>query len=333
MKVLTERILFSLLIICISSISCFSAVRDTVYFDSVPFIKIHEKNISIRPFFQQRFALIDISKTDQTKAPEINYASSPRTSIGLSGGYKGYTLGLSIQMPNDQSTIDKYGSTDYTDMQASLFTRTIGADVYYQSYKGFYLRNPTDFDTVWTDSSSFPQLNNFKLRSLGFNFFYINKKKFSFRAAFGHTERQLKSSGSFLMMFSLRNSKIFTPGSIIPDSVAFAFPKIDSLRESESTLISLSPGFGMTLVHNELFFSMAGFLGIGGQFQNFTFIDNNSVSIQPSLKFNIRGAFGFNGDKQYIGILYGIDTQSIVLDKATMNIAMYSIRFAFGFRI
>lgn len=294
---------------------------------------MHEKKISIRPFFQQRFTSIDISKTDSTRVSDINYSSSPRTSIGLSGGYKGYTIGLSVQMPNDEATIDKYGSTDYTDIQASLYTRTIGTDVYYQSYKGFYLRNPAGFDTAWTDSLSFPQLNNFALKSLGFNLFYINKKKFSFRAAFGHTERQLKSSGSFLMMFSLRNSKILTPGSIIPDSVAFAFPKIDSLRESGSTLVSLSPGFGLTLVHNELFFSMAGFLGIGSQFQNFTFIDNKSFSIQPSLKFNIRGAFGFNGDKQYIGILYSIDTQSIVLDHATMNIAMYSIRFAIGFRI
>ncbi|MFH2141462.1 MAG: DUF4421 family protein [Bacteroidota bacterium] len=312
---------------------CFSSVKDTVFFDSIPYILKHDKKISIRPFLQQRFAFIDISKSGLPKISDIQYGPSSRTSIGISGGYKKYILGLSVQLPNDESAIDKYGSTDYTDMQVSLYTRIIGIDTYYQRYKGFYLRNPADFNSAWTDSLPYPQLSNLGLRSLGFNVFYIHKKKFSFIAAFGHTERQLKSAESFLIMFSLRNSELFSTSGIIPDSVAFAYPKLDSLRESNSTLIALSPGYGFTLTHNELFFSMAGFLGIGSQLQNFTFIDNQSFDIKPSFKVNLRGAIGYNGEKQYVGILFNIDTQSISLDNANINIMMYSIRFACGFRI
>lgn len=84
----------------------------------------------------------------------------------------------------------KYGKSTITDLQIHRYDRKFLIDFYYQRYKGFY----SEKDNL---INLYPELT---VKQIGADFTYLfNGNKFSAKAAFEQSEKQLQSSGSFVI--------------------------------------------------------------------------------------------------------------------------------------
>ena len=85
--------------------------------------------------------------------------------------------------------------TSITDIQLHSYGKKSLFDVYYQSYKGFFIEKETKNEQK--QYSLFPALS---LRQAGIEYTHIyNHRRFSARAAFEQSEQQIRSAGSFLL--------------------------------------------------------------------------------------------------------------------------------------
>lgn len=85
-----------------------------------------------------------------------------------------------------------YGKTKLTDFQIHNYRKHLVLDLFIQRYKGFYDPLSVDRGIV-----SYPDLSVSQIGGEGT--YVFNGNKFSVRAAFEQSEKQLKSAGSFLL--------------------------------------------------------------------------------------------------------------------------------------
>ena len=324
-------ILILIVLFSLKSINCFS---DTIYYDDIPYIKHYERNLSLRAYYGRKYASLNIEhdSKDSLQSSPIQYSPNSPLIVGIDGGYKNYKFGFGLKIPQSKSNIEKYGETKYTDVAVSFYSRRLGGDIFYQKYEAYYLTSPEKFDSLCPDSLPHPQ-NDMSISSLTMNLFYIHNPAFSLKATFGHTERQIKSRGSFMFMISARNSTIFKEYSLIPQSQKEYFPKLKNLRSGRFLTVSFAPGYGHNIKINDFFFSISGFTGFGSQLQNYNLIDYNEMRMRTVLKYSFRGAIGYNSDRIYVGLSFYIDSNTIPIDNVNLGIVKYEWKLSTGFRI
>ncbi len=131
----------------------------------------------------------------------IRYGPGTKIDFGIGASWNGLggSISYSVGLENTESQT--------VDWQYHHYHRHFFFDVYGQSYHGFY-QNMKDENT---DDVFFPEMKVVRLGgSLQYGF---NGNKFSFRAALGHNEKQLKSAGSFLLGANFNYTRVTMPES------------------------------------------------------------------------------------------------------------------------
>ena len=121
----------------------------------------------------------------------LELSPNGRTNFGFGFNYKWMGIGLAFNVPGSKNDDDIYGKTSRFDFQLNVFTRSFAVDFSTQYYKGYYVVNPGLLTEL--EQPEFPQLND--LETASFNLsgdYFINHKKFSYRAAFVRNEIQKK---------------------------------------------------------------------------------------------------------------------------------------------
>jgi hypothetical protein len=165
------------LIIFLFTTICISAQKvDSVY------IQPYKKKMSATGFVSTN--TLQLTQGSQTFIP--NYPIN--AGIGLA--VKNTVINFAFAQSLSPLKSSKYGKSTITDLQIHRYDRKFLIDFYYQRYKGFY----TEQDNLIT---LYPELT---VKQIGADFIYLfNGNKFSAKAAFEQSEKQLQSSGSFLM--------------------------------------------------------------------------------------------------------------------------------------
>lgn len=70
-----------------------------------------------------------------------------QTSFAFGFNYKWLGFELGIGLPPNQLEKDRKENTSKLDLQLNIYSRRIGADLFFQHYKGFHLSNPGSFTT------------------------------------------------------------------------------------------------------------------------------------------------------------------------------------------
>jgi len=269
-------------------------------------------------------------------APAINgkaYTPSFGPRVGPRILYKDFGTTITLPLPMPESEIHRRGSTVQRNFIANTYWRQNALDVYYQRYSGFYVVSPFS-DMSFKRPAVYPQLPDAVVTNVGFNWYYnFDPESYSLKAAFDHTEFQLRSGGSWIghgfynhLEMGLGNR--FVKGS--DDHDLTAIPKLSSAKIDS---IGGAYGYGYTYIRGRYFATAQGIGGLAGQYQQVDRSEGADLkTFAIALKFNINLAAGFNHKEYIIGAKVLLDTLSSRVETVEVSSSLASAQIFAGQR-
>lgn len=292
--------------------------------------------------FTTRFYLLSESvgfrvKPTNQEVP-LNYVPNSDVKNGLAFFHKWYGVGLAIDNPFAGRDIERKGNTKVIDLRLNAYGSAIAAELSLQDYQGFFLKNMVDQPILWNPETPYYQRPDMHVFSTSAILYYIfNHQKHSLRAAYLQNERQLKSSGSLILMPSFVYLKLQSDSSLIPDFYTTTYPVNENEHIVNGTFLTygLSLGYSYTYVFLKYFY--INFSLIPGVFiQHYDYETSSTIKKGQELSalWLGRAAFGFNSDYFYIGIggVYGFNATKLDIGQTNFNYDMNQIRVWIGTR-
>ena len=251
-----------------------------------------------------------ITLEDNRSNQQIQYHPNEPIILGIGANYGILGLNIGFNLPFINQDDEKYGKTDYLDLQTHIYLRPLTVDLYMQYYKGYHQTDPNDWYTDWPTIDTLPIRPDIRSTSLGLNTQYIfNNKKFSYRAPFLQNEWQKKSAGSFLAGVNIFFVDSKGDSSLIPsaggDSTFF-----DGLHFSQYRFFNagVTAGYAHTFVVKQHFFLTMSLVGgfSGGGSWLYTSEESEIDRSGFTLAGNITGriAIGYNSKRFFVGLSY-----------------------------
>jgi len=268
----------------------------------------------------------------------INYIPNSDIKNGLAFFHKWYGIGLAIDNPFAGKDVERKGETSMLDLRINAYGRALAAELSLQDYQGFFLKNMQQQPIMWNPESAYYQRPDMHVFSTSAILYYIfNNKKHSFRAAYIHNERQLKSSGSMILMPSFVFLKLQSDSSLIPKfySDAYQVDEYEHVVNGTFLTYGLSMGYSYTYVFFKYFYINLSLIpGAFIQHYNYEAESTTNRGHKLTALWLGRAAFGFNSDHLYIGIggVYGFNATRLDIGETNINYEMNQIRVWIGTR-
>jgi hypothetical protein len=190
---------------------------------------------------------------------------------------------------------DTKGKTKTFKLGGGFILKHWFADAIYSKTRGYYLENTKDFISDWEEGDTYIQFPELQYQGFSISAGYLQNENFSLRSLVSHTERQLKSTGSFMPFINIDYH-------IIDDQSA-----ANSTQKSNNLEINLGPGYSYTFVFkNSLYFSLGLFASAGYMNTKLLTRQNGEeyYSYQDNFIFRWDGksGLGYNGKKIFGGL-------------------------------
>lgn len=272
-----------------------------------------DKNFYIRPAYSIQYNQLSITDKNKRGTP-INYRPNILGSAGGAVKIKGIVASYMLRIPPSESSISKFGKTDYQNIDIDIQSRLMGVDFDYIDYKGFYLANAKDFSPSFDSKTTpHPQQPDLRYFSVGLKLTFLFTRSFSINSAFAQTERMKKSAGSFMMTIGDRYSQIQSDTSFIPYSEyeyhkKFFEPKFNGIYFN-STYMAF--GFGYSFVKKNFSFTPILLAGAGVQEQ--IYYDDrwgmrrDNVHLRFPLYFSYKNAVGWNYNNFFVRLIWAAE--------------------------
>ena len=252
-----------------------------------------------------------------------------KTNIGIGFNYKWLGLGVAFGMPLINNDDSIYGKTKRFDFQLNLYGRTMGADIYFQRYKGFYISNPNML--VDWNKKEYPLLSDMQIIAAGASVYYFfNHKKFSYRAAFVRNEIQKKGQGSMILGFYYGLNSAYDNTGFLSQSLKDSLSTLFDVYSFNSNSFGISFGYTFTFVIAKHFFINLSLVpGIGGVKTNInTSKGITKLNPQLAVRYIARFALGYEHKNFYLGLTaYSTGTsyqyKYIEIEPSTGNIKLF----------
>jgi len=307
------HLVFCVFLSCLSAPIFASDLSEKEKSISNPNILKYDTLVCVRLNVNSEFDFFKISGNDfyYDIRPNINLWNK------LSVSYQHLTMNIGFKpafLPGNGNNELK-GETKSFSFGVQGYTKHWILELNYFKTKGFYLKNSGDFRTGWTEGVDpyiqFPELGIKAFRgATGYKF----NPDFSLRAISMQTEKQLKSSGSFIAFL---NNDLF--------DIDNRGKNIDTTRQtgqiSKNFLLNGSLGYMYTHVIGSDFYASLGIL-TGGGFQHIklkTITPAGDIETQytdPVFRMIEKAAFGYNHNRLYTGAEISL-TQAIQMHKST----------------
>lgn len=289
------RIFCSFLLIILFT-SSLSAQRDTTY------IKVFTKKFSFKTGLQLKIAGLSEQLDDDNK---VDYLPNNPINIGAAISWKRsyFTIGYSpIKIFPNKSKM----RTKSFDFQYSYHGDKIIYDLFLQKYKGFSAKD---------EGIERPDMTLLRLGIFGQYFF--NNKKFSYQSAFGFSERQLRSAGSWQVGFGLYYNEVKAPNLLLFEN------RLEDMKH-----LQFGPGVGYvyTYVFKDRFFLTGGLTAAG----NLT-VDlhgKDKLKVSPSLVPRV--SYGYHADDWSVAASY-VSNVSFLVYKEQESVTLHSGRVEISF--
>jgi len=251
----------------------------------------------------------------------------PNTDIRnrLSFNYKWLTLGISFRIPNLYGNDDgRKGDTETSEFRFALNFDRFSVSFNHSDFTGYYIENSQDFDPSLPEGD-FIVLPDFNSRSTRLYVNYLTNKRFSLKSLTSLTERQLKSSGSFLPFFKTNYFQ-----------TNHGIDTITSLTGSDNFELSLGITYTHKFVIVENFYvAGTGSLGFGNLWYD-TRSDDPTKSFSgstPIVNYQYGISTGYNGNRFFVGALYNqIFNDYSNNDRVTLNTQRNYVEIFIGYR-
>ncbi len=264
-----------------------------------------------------------------------NVEFKPNSATGLGLGVYLFDLGIefTLPVPKPKDQEDLYGHTRSTDLQLNILSRRWGGDVVYQRYKGFYLFNTQP--TV-PPGYPYPQRPDIVTENLGINGVYVlnNSHRFSLRSSFTFADRQLKSSGGWLLSGSFNLFEIDGDSAIVNPFYQVLLGQTRSFTSLDYRTYAIAPGYAHNfIIRKKFFFSLL--VAVGPAVNDFRYFDTNGErhsATHVNSYIDARAALGYANDKFFAGLTISSQTRNVVFDEVRFGSVTTTGRILFGWR-
>jgi len=182
-------------------ICCFLLLITTSFaqLDST-YIGKYEQNLSVKGFVYGN--LLQISTREANETNQVDYIPNNPVCVGVGIMYEKFPFEIVFGHKVGVKENDNYLKTEYFDLQLHKYGQNFSTDAFVQQYQGLYI----DDQKLPIKESNCPDISVLQLGLVGQYLF--NGEKFSNKAAFNQTEKQLKSAGSLLVGLGVYYFKI-----------------------------------------------------------------------------------------------------------------------------
>lgn len=297
--------------------------------------------LTTRLYSSVKYTNFRIRNLDKWK--QIRYNTNRQIILGFGANYSIFGLNIGLNFPFNKNDEEKYGVSNYLDLQSHIYARRFNLDLYLQFYTGYYIANPNKVIEGWPEKDTFPKREDIKVNTIGFNFQYIfNYQRYSYKAAFIQNEWQKKSAGSFTASANIfyiinKGDSSIIPQNIYPEDLFYGL----EYDRSDVLNIGVSGGYYYTLVISKHVFISAG-LSVGPSI-GYSWLDRGDdeklLNSGINLNFNgmFRSAIGYNSHRIYAGISF---LQQAVLNQlpvkelwSQINTGNLRVNFVYRFRL
>jgi hypothetical protein len=294
------------------------------------YIQSFPDHFFIWPVIKQRklaFEMQRISNRDRN----VVFESNKPYSFGVGLYVFELAVELAFAVPLDEQSKYIYGESAARDIQLNVLGKKWGGDVFYQKYNGFYVN---DESVKIPPGTPYPQRGDIATRNYGVTLNYtFNHGRFSFRSAYNYVERQLRSSGSFLLFGSLSSFRAAGDSAILGDPYAPEFGADAYIKNIRVTSLSIAPGYTHSLIYKGFFLN--GALAIGPSHNWLAFTPENA-NTKHDIKFNAyfsaRIGLGYNGDHIFGGISFMSQARTAKFETVQLSSANNLFKILIGYR-
>ncbi len=264
--------------------------------------------------------------------PSLSYRYNPssRASIGVAANM--FNVGFELLVGTRQSDESKsrYGETKSFDMQSVALGEKWLHDIYYQRYESFYVTYPGQKVPA---GAPFPQRPDVLTRNFGYTATYFFSPKFSLRAAYSATERQLHSQGSFILSTGFTSTLMAGSDSIIPDSAWSSLGQGADALELQFSSLGIAPGYTYSLVSHKYFFNAFAVYGPAHYWTRYiTESSGEHYDISINAIYYFRASIGYNGDRFFAAFNYVQQGRIVKFEDMSSESASTMFRVVLGFR-
>lgn len=304
------------------------------------YVKTYESKLVFainQSYRTQRLDILQTSVEDLGGRSNVAYSSSSRLMNGLSFDWEKLSLAFSWKTPTPVGQEKKQGESVSRNLGAAINAKRWRIEGAYRFYKGFFDSNISNIPN-FSDSTPYYINDDLAISSLKIKAIYFRnkKKRFSYKAAYANTQRQLRSSLTFIWATNFYHQTISSDDNIIPSIVPqqFYIPyrEIDRIR---LTGVSMNPGFSGTIVLFKRFFFNAT-IAWGPQLE-WRELAGRRGGDRRELKLSVnngesRVSFGYNGDRLIFYSWTMNDFDNLRFNDLQMNRVMIQGGVTLGYR-
>lgn len=200
------------------------------------YIRPFDEKLAVKLFTSKTFLLMEHDIKEKT---DVSYMSN--TPVGIGAGILWHNTGISFGYGFDFMRDKKKGKTQSIDFQYHYYGRKVVSDFYFLKYKGFYIEED-NFPRKNTEYVISPDLT---INQYGvFGQYVFNGEKFSYKATFNQSERQLRPAGSFILGGGAYLTEIKSDTSFV----------INGRKDFRNFQIGVSAGYAYSWIIKENYF-------------------------------------------------------------------------------
>lgn len=323
-----------LLILTLTSIAGFSqfnqAARERKDSIRAHYLETYPDDFAIWPMLKYKALSFNIENKKEDH-PSITY--KPNNDFKMGAGFYLFDISFEVSFSVPIAVRDEaiYGTSKATDLQINMLGTSVGIDLYYQKYTGFYKDKE---GVTMLPGEAYPLRPDITTRNVGGSAFYVwNNKKFSIRSSFNYADRQKKSAGSFILYGTINSFRVAGDSSILSASDQQSFGEDSNFSLLRYTTFSLAPGYSYNLVLKRVFLNGTFALGPAHHWIYYqSEVEKGHYDILFNSTYTLRLAAGYSGSRFFAGT--GLVLQSRVVSFQNIRVESSSsiFRLLVGYR-
>ena len=288
--------LFLVILFFISSITYTQAQKKA--WDTTYYVK-HKDKLIISIFQSYRNYGMGLSQKlikDSLNQSEVEYIAESNLVSGIEINYDKFNF--SFGWKNPSNNVAKKGDTKYRNLNLNIGGNRWLLENSYRSYKGFYNKNTSRYDTTFFTTGIYDQNPRISSESYKTKFlFFTNANKFSFKSGYSSSYHQLKTAFSFVLSANIHYNRVNSDSSFFPLPVRRYYDTHQSLIGLNVFSFSVYGGGSLNLVlWKHLLMNFTLIIGPEEQWRNYNYLNTHKSQtlFYTSVSGDFRASIGYS---------------------------------------